>query len=167
MTRRNKAPILGWILLLVGGFLLLTHWYPITLNWTTLLMILGIGLFLIGVFHRDHGAVFPGTFLFLLGLLFYLRENYILITSWWNVWPLIILSIGVAFLILYIFEPDRKGVLFPGVILIAIGLIFLFVPWSLCWWEFIYWIGKLWPLILIVVGLHLILKSVRRKSAGN
>lgn len=165
MSDRRRPAALGWILLIIGVLLLLSYWYPISFNWMTLLIVLGIGLFIVGTLQRDHGAIFPGTFLFLLGLLFYLREHTLIHTPWWHLWPLIILSLGVAFVMLYIFDPARKGALFPGLFLIVLAFVFLFFPWS--WYEILYWIGKLWPVILIFLGLHLILKSVRREKVES
>ena len=163
MSHRNPTPLLGWILLIIGALLLLNHWHPFDLSWMTLLMILGLGLFVAGVLQRDHGAIFPGTFLFLLGLLFYLKEHSVFYTPWWHLWPLILLCLGISFLMLYIFEPARRGTMIPGAVLIIVGFVFLFFPYS--WNDIIYWFGKLWPVLLIILGLHLIIKAARRSRA--
>ncbi len=154
----NKGPyVFGWVILIIGAALLLNHWHSIELDWTSVLMIIGIALFVAGLLKHDHGAVFPGTLLFLLGLLFYLKANHVIWIPWWELWPVIILCIGVAFLIHFIIDPKRKGGLFPGLVLIAVGFLFLFAPF--CWFDIIVWVRKLWPVILIIMGLHLIYKS--------
>jgi hypothetical protein len=58
---------------------------------------------------------------------------------------------------------ERAGTILGGVILIVIGGIFLaqtlgYLPWSL--WETVV---KLWPLLLIIIGLWLIAKYFRMK----
>lgn len=163
----SRTATLGWILVIVGALLLLNHWHPypwerwyFTLNWITVLIILGVGLFIAGVFREDHGAVFPGTLLFLTGLMFYLKGRDVIYLPWWRLWPLFLMILGVSFISLCIFEPRRKNALLPGFILIGLAFFFLFFPWS--WDELFYWTGKLWPVLLIVIGLGILWKSVRK-----
>ncbi|TKJ39080.1 hypothetical protein CEE37_11705 [candidate division LCP-89 bacterium B3_LCP] len=161
MTPHKHSPILGWILLILGGILLFHHWDIFRLDWINILIILGIGLFLIGIFQKSHTAVFPGTFLFLLGLLFYLQDSYVIRGGWSELWPLILLFLGVAFITLYIFNPADRGALWPGIILIAISFFFLFFPWS--WFDIACWVSNLWPILLIIAGL-LIIRESRQKN---
>lgn len=164
MHHRTRTVTLGWILLLIGGLLLLNHWYPISLDWTTFLMILGIALFLIGLVQRNHDPVLPGTLIFFVGLLFYLKAHTFIVISWWQIWPLLTICVGIAFLVHFILNPEQKGFLFPGPLLIIMGFFFLFFPWSWWCWEITYWFGRLWPVILIIVGIYLILKSAHQSK---
>jgi hypothetical protein len=158
----NGRTTFGWILLIVGGILLFHYWDILELDWMTFLMALGVGLFIAGVLQRDHSAVFPGTFIFLIGLLFYLKDRYILEAPWWDIWPLIILFLGISFVMLYVFNPSRRDTLWPGLILIAVSFFLLFVPW--CWYDLFYWIGRLWPVLLILAGLFIILETRKRRK---
>ncbi len=162
MANRGRTRTFGWIVLIIGTILLVSHYHPISLDWTAVLMIIGIGLFVAGILQKDHGAVFPGTFLFLFGLLFSLKNSRIILMDWWELWPVILLLLGIAFLAHYIFDTDRKGRLLPGILLIAIAFLLLFVPF--CWYDIFYWVSKLWPVILIITGLYLIIKSTRRRK---
>jgi len=128
-------------------------------------MAIGVGFFLAGIFHRDRGAVFPGTFLFLIGLLFFLNDQDLILLPWWRLWPLFPLFLGVAFINLCIFDPGRKRALFPGIFLIIFAFIFLLLPGS--WNELFYWAGKLWPIVLIIIGLHILWKSFQREKTKD
>jgi hypothetical protein len=166
VSHHRRPYIFGWIIVIIGALLLLNHWFTIELDWTSVLMVIGIAFLVAGLLKRDHGTVFPGMLCLLLGLLFYLKANHVIWIPWGELWPVIILCIGVAFLIQFIVDPKRKGGLLPGLVLLAVGFLFLFTPF--CWFDIIYWIGKLWPVLLILVGLYLIFKSEKgRRDAGN
>lgn len=157
--KRSLTP--GIILVLIGGLLLLHHWFPFVLNWAAFLIILGIVFILLGISRRDHGAVFPGTFLFLIGLLFYLKSQGLIYLPWWQIWPLFALFLGVAFLALCVFDPQRRYAFFPGIFLVALAFLLLLFPWS--WDKIFYWISKLWPVILIIIGLRLLWKAKNKE----
>lgn len=162
MSHRNRVPIFGLILISIGVLLFLHQWHHIYLDWTTILMLIGAALFAAGLFQRDRGAVFPGTFLFLLGLVFYIDKYEYFLFSWWEWWPVVLLCLGIAFLVHFVFNPSRKGALIPGIILIVLGLLFLYAP--LCWYDLFYWVAKLWPILLILLGIYLIVKSLKRNK---
>ena len=84
MSNHRRTHVFGWIILIIGALLMFNHWHHIHFDWTAVLMIIGVVFLVAGLLRRDHGAVFPGTFLFLLGLLFYLKENHILWMPWWE-----------------------------------------------------------------------------------
>jgi len=159
-NRRNL--FWGWVLLLLGAFLLLDHRFPHLFGWYTILIGLGVALFVQGL-ARNKGAVFPGTFLFLLGLFFLLEQTEVIYLPGWQNWPLIVLFLGVSFVVLYVFDPNRRGALLTGTIIIAGAFIFLRYPHGRD--EILEWLGHWWPLILILIGLRIIWKtSVRQKS---
>jgi uncharacterized membrane protein HdeD (DUF308 family) len=166
MFHRSRTPVIGLILIAIGVLLFLHQWHRIHFDWTTILMLIGALLFVAGVFQRDRGAVLPGTFLFLLGLVFYLDKYEFMLFAWWERWPVVLLCLGIAFLVHFIFNPSRKGALIPGIILIIIGLLFLYAPF--CWYDLFNWTAKLWPILLILLGIYLIVKSLKRnREHGN
>lgn len=165
MQRNDRRSLVGFILLLAGLILLLDRWQPDFLGWNTLLVALGVALIVAGL-RRDRGAILPGTFLFLLGVLLLIKEQHLIYIPWWQTFPLIVLALGVSFVVLYLFDPQRKGVLIPGVLLIAGSLIYLKFPYILE--EIFDWLKRWWPLLLVIVGLRLIWSSTRapKKDAG-
>ncbi len=164
MSQRNHTGVLGWILLIVGGALILNSGFDLDIELTTLVMILGGVIFFAGVISRDHGAVFPGTFLFLTGLFFVLKDHRYILLPWWDLWVLIILALGISFVVHFLFDPERKGRLLPGVVLITAAFIFLYSPWTITdFFQAVFWLWHLWPLALIILGIHLIVKAVRER----
>ena len=111
-------------------------------------------------------AVFPGTFFFLMGLFFYFKEHHIFIAPWWDFWPFILLALGIAFVMQFLFDPDHKGGLIPGIILIAIAFWFLYFPWG--WHDILHglaWFGNIWfPALLIIGGFYIIVKSLKNRE---
>lgn len=162
MASARNSGTLGWILVIIGGALILNHWLQLEFEWTTVVMLLGALIFIAGVVGRDHGAVFPGTFLFLFGLFFILKEHHRILMPWWDVWVLVLLALGIAFVVLYLFEPNKGGRLLPGIILIVIAFFLLYSPWCISdIFGAVLWLWHLWPLALIVIGISLILRALR------
>ena len=160
MAHRNRTPVIGLLFIAIGILLFLHQWHHVHFDWTTILMLIGVALFVAGLFQHDRGAVFPGTFLFLLGLVFYVDKYEYMLFSWWEIWPVVLVCLGIAFLVHYVFNPSRKGALIPGLILIVIGIVFLYVPF--CWYDLWYWIFRLWPILLILLGIYLIVRTLKR-----
>ncbi len=158
MQRTDRRSLVGFILLLAGLILLLDRWQPDLLGWNTLLIALGVALLVAGA-RQDRGAILPGTFLFLLGVLLLVKQQHLIYIPWWQTFPLIVLALGVSFVVLYLFDPHRKGVLIPGVLLIAGSLIYLKFPYI--WEDILDWLGRWWPILLVIVGLRLIWSSTR------
>jgi hypothetical protein len=108
---------------------------------------------------QSFAGVFPGLVLVLLGVLFLLSQYGYLQGEWWQYF---LVGLGVIFVILAWVQHlgqdsgwPRLGLIFTGLLLIAIGLLFLFDP------------NNWWPLLLIAAGLVLIIRYVfLRKRAG-
>jgi hypothetical protein len=162
MLPKRFPALLGWVLLLFGAALLLDRWHPHLLGWSTALIALGVALFYLGA-ARDRGAIFPGTFLLLLGLLNLLRSQGVADLPWSLTWPLILLILGVAFVTLFIFDPDRRGALPIGIFIIIIS--FLFIRFPHFWKDILDTAGTWWPVIFILIGLRILWSSRKNKSS--
>lgn len=132
--------------------------------WPLFVMVPGLFLLLLSFSSRSaRGAVFPGTIVTLVGLLFLAWFNHwfsIDMTRFWPVFPCIV---GFAFVMLYIFEPGASGVLVPAFILLTISVVFFGINY-----------GKLgrgilayWPVLLVVIGLASIVRSLTCRPAGG
>ena len=162
--RRGLFPAL--FLIFIGAVFLLRsfhvfHWRDI---WPILLFGVGLLLFCSAFGKRDKGAVFPGTILILVGAFFYLWKNYYLPWYMDELWPVFPLIVGVAFFALFFFSPKEWGVLIPATILTFVSAIFFLnnfgtLPWSA--WAFI---GRTWPIVLIVIGVLILLSHSRKRS---
>ena len=105
-----------------------------------------------------YSGVTGGLILILLGTLFLLATQHYI--HWYDWWAFFLLGLGAIFILDFIVRtvtahgrPVQNGKLVAGAILIAIGAAHIFgmVSW--------------WPLILIVVGLVLLLGSLKKSSA--
>lgn len=163
--RRSLFP--GLFLIFIGMVFLFRslHLFRWRDMWPLFLVGLGLLLFFSAFGKRDKRAVFPGTILILVGGFFFLWENYYLPWYMDEVWPIFPFIVGIAFCVLFLFNPRDWGVLIPAAILIFISSVFFLdnfgtLPWSA--WTVI---GRTWPLILIVIGILILLSHMRRKSS--
>ena len=75
-------------------------------------------------------------------------------------WPIFLIIFGVSFLVLFIIDPKEYGVLIPAGILLFIGVTKLLK--KMHYWEVYDVVIKLWPLIFVIVGLGIIINSLRK-----
>lgn len=98
------------------------------------------------------GNVIWGIIFILVGVLLLLKQVYNLeILSMRNLWPFIILFIGLAFEIDYFADRRNPGVLVPGGIFMTIGFLFIFETQTS--WAYS---GKTWPIYLLAVAIGLL-----------
>jgi hypothetical protein len=134
----------------------LLHWND---AWPLILVGIGTMLFISGLGRTDKGAVFPGTVLILVGVFFFLwsRLEFLDYLDMDELWPVFPLIVGVAFFVLFLVNPKDWGTVIPGAILIFISLLFFFTNFGLLSASQWVRIGRLWPLILIIIGIGLLL----------
>ena len=161
----------GFFLILLGAILLIHKLVPDFLGWRQLypLIILGLGimyLFRASMKPRNsRGGVFPGTILLLAGIFFILR-NYDLVPFYYvrDVWQVFVIIFGLGFLALYIANPKDWGVLIPAGIFIFIGVLSLLKMYFIIDWELWDILSDYWPTILILIGLAIIINSLRKEN---
>lgn len=167
----NRRPSIwpGLILVIIGAVLLLYNLDIFNFGWHELypIILMGIGvLFFTSIIGKRHkGAVFPGTILFLLGLFYFLR-NYEIIPYYYmrEVWPVILIIVGLAFFAVFLTNPRDWGQLIPAGTLLVLGIGFLLRELNIIRWNIWQAIRDYWPTILIVIGAGIILGSLRRKQ---
>jgi hypothetical protein len=108
---------------------------------------------------RNSGIGF-GIFLIAIGLIF-LAGQVVPGLAWWNLWPLIVVLVGV----IQMFTPSHRDEWGPerimdGLGTVIIGLVLLgntlgIISWTV-WWTFI----TLWPVLLISLGIGLLGKGL-------
>jgi hypothetical protein len=103
---------------------------------------------------RINEKVITGGLLLLLGVLFILDNFHVIDAgSLWDYWPLFIIAPGLSRLL----TPTRPGQRVGGVILVAIGSLFLLRNLGFLWVPF----HKLWPFGLVALGLYVIWQAAR------
>ncbi len=158
-TEANNNWISGVALLLIGGWFLLMNlggapsWQEQL--WPTYPLLGGMALIAhyFGNGRREAGVLIPGTAGLLLGAFFFFFT--LGLVEWgalgW-LWPIFPLIGGFAFLVAW-YAGRQHALLIPAIGAMAVGLIgLLFAPS----WGSVAWIGRIWPVMLIAVGLILL-----------
>ena len=129
MSKQFSNIFLGVLFVLFGTLLLLNELDILYFSWSeaypVILIVLSISSF-ISVFRGNKDASFWGTVLGVSGIFFFFR-NYGFVDYFWvcEVWPVILLSLGLGFIALFILKPHDWGVLIPGSILTFLGITFI------------------------------------------
>jgi hypothetical protein len=162
MAHHNHTPIWGIILVVIGILLLLETLDLYIFHWSLILVCVGLGFMIFAFSSEDKGGVFPGTIFLLIGLLFFLRYHDILDDPMFLMWPIFLVIIGAAFLLLYIFRPDDWGLLIPAGILLFLGILSFAHNYDFLPWEPMRFVQRYWPLILIAIGAKMLMTTRRR-----
>ena len=160
-SKKQGRPVaLGVALILIGVFFLADRAGIVEFSWPLILLAIGVAIIAGAGKGKRADVMFPGTLLFLLGLVFLLEHN----TPWFHggwgdAWPLLIIAVGLAFIVSYFANTSKgTGPLIPGVVLIGLGFLFFLATYNVIHWtrlgNFIQW----WPLILVLVGIWLLVK---------
>jgi hypothetical protein len=151
----NKSVITGIALITIGIIFLLPSFTDLSLRelWPVLMLGPGI-LFFVSYFsdRKSYGLLMPGSILTVYGLLFFFCS----IFGWYwirELWPFYLVGPGAGFILMYYFGKKETGLLVPGAVLTSLGVIFLLSTTDY---------GYLWPLVIIIAGVLLIVKSRRK-----
>jgi len=88
---------------------------------------------------------FGGLFLILLGMLILLVQfDYF---NWSELWPLILIGLGLLFLVGFFINRINYGLLMPSMILLIIGTLFLYMERT-SWYN----MDRLWPTFVMAPG---------------
>lgn len=145
------------IALMVGGLVLLlaaAKLFSMATLWPLIPLTIGVAM-AIAYFTGPRAAslLLSGAMLGLVSLLFF----YCAITGWdkmVQLWPLLLVAPGGAFLLLYAFTKDTNN-LSVAIMLIVTAVLFMILS---------HLFGKLWGLVLLLVGAVFLAMSLLRKS---
>lgn len=172
MANNNRGGrIAAGIFLILCGILLLLLTtgildYRIKVLWPLFILVPGLIFAAMAFSSRStRGAIFPATFLTLIGVLFLLWANR-MIDGFHLTWPAFPGIIGLSFIMLYIFEPEG-GLLIPALVLLAVSLVGFGINYHLVGPDAWKW----WPIIFVAIGVGLVLRAFFRsgpkRNAGN
>lgn len=106
---------------------------------------------------RTSAGWVPGLIVAGLGILFLLNNlNVVVIYNWWQLWPVVVIAIGITKLI----DAGQKA---TGAVMIVVGGIFLAT--TLGWFSWRVW--ELWPLALIGAGVVMLIERLSALSKGS
>jgi hypothetical protein len=166
---KSKSTVFGIFLIALGSVLLLDRFEIIYFGWGRIFwMFLGIWgavLAVQGFSMKRRGRTFWGSLLFFFGIFFSLD-------AWDLIWLTdelgfggMSLALGLAFVMLYVFEPRNVGVLAPAVLFVGFGAAMILVEYNyLDWWEVRRAIRDYWPVALILWGVAILLKRKPQAS---
>jgi hypothetical protein len=160
----RRSLTVGLVLLVLGGFFLLSRRFPMSGPGVTLLLIGTIFLVLSAV-RGFRGPLLPGGVLLGLGAGFLLRAPLEPILPRWAT---IVLGLGAGFLLVAAIDTAaghrgrRPSPLVPGVILVAVALLGALAQ-SPAVREVFGRVENLWPWALVVAGLLLVGQAVLRR----
>jgi hypothetical protein len=152
MNTQKRGVIAGIILIVLGLVFLAAQFFGGAGDAVVLLLI--GGGFVYGYFsHQQYGLLIPGGILVGLGLGSLLEQTMPLDDGFGTV------GLGVGFILIYLIDLVRRGTtswwpLAPGTILVLIGL-------AEGYPEFQAWFSRGWPLLLILFGLLLLVRTLR------
>ncbi|MCM3715077.1 DUF5668 domain-containing protein [Alkalihalobacillus oceani] len=148
----------GFLLIGIGCYFLLQQLsFPFAaqlLSWPSILIVIGIAFLAQGYWGRESSMVFPGSLLTGLGVHFHGLQ---FIASWPDHWGMYPFIISLAFFLS--FQKTKRDGLIPAIILLIIAIISFTslnpFAWLLHTFAFL---GGIWPLILIALGIILLIK---------
>jgi len=161
-SHKNKL-WLGIAFVIIGTALLLNKFGILTFGWkkivSVLLVIYGAYLGYMGFGLDSNRKVFWGSIWFFFGIYLFIDSSGLLNPEVHFFWPVVLITVGLSFLMAFVNRPRDIALLLPAVTLTSIGVLFLLtnlgVIYSFELWEKT---EKLWPILLIILGLYFILK---------
>ncbi len=171
-TSRNGNAVIGVLLLLAGGWFLAQQFFPglanvidLQVEWPVLMVIIGAAILLLSVLFRSPGLAVPAAIVAGVGGILYYQNQSGDWASWSYMWTLIPGFIGVGTLIKDLLEGRLLAGLREGLTAIAFSAaLFVFFSGIMGGTD---WLSKLWPLILIAVGISILLRNFQEKRASR
>ena len=175
MRRRSGAILPGLLLVALGAWLLAgtlgVRLPGLETVWPVGLIVFGLA-FIAQFFaggQRSEGLIFTGVATLLLGGFFLaITLGALVWTDIGRLWPIYILIGGLAFLAQWLVRPGERGLLVPAVLALAAGGATLALTLGVVRADIAEQIIRLWPVVLIVLGLGLLgsyLLSGRKKES--
>ncbi|KYK22044.1 hypothetical protein AYK24_02640 [Thermoplasmatales archaeon SG8-52-4] len=157
--------IAGLLFILLGAILILQNFSLFDQYFLRSfgLFTLGILLFFQGVLSKPPRRVFLSSFFTLLGAYYILGELNLLSTSPGLIIPVYTIIIGLSFYPVFLIEKGKWDKVLLGNLIILVGILFLFWHLELIPNQYLINItNTYWPVILILSGLLIFMKGLRK-----
>jgi hypothetical protein len=159
--RRGGSIVVGLILILLGGWFLVSQFYPdlavwfeIDFSWPLILVGVGLMLLLMGVGLGAPGMAVPAAIVGGIGLMMYWQNATGNWESWAYTWTLIPGFVGVGILLQGLLEGNFRQAFGAGGTMLLISLVLFVVFASFLGGVEI--LGPYWPVLLILLGLFML-----------
>ena len=165
--RSLSFSLVGIFLILLGTGILLQRLHILSHQWSTVVWacfgIVGFLAVIQGFAERGRGKAFWGSLLFFVSTAVLVQRFSLIEFEPWDVPATISLAIGLSFLILFLFDPRRIGVLIPLLLFGGYGVLYYLWWWDVInWFDLKYYIRTYWPAVIILWGASLVFQ--RRKK---
>lgn len=162
-TKRSGMAV-GAVLIIVGAWLLIVQFIPALrgwFSWPTIIIAVGLLLFLLGVFLGEYEMAIPGCIVGGIGGILFWQNTTGNWESWSYIWALIPGFAGTGTLIAGLLRRDGgqvRGGLWTMLVSAALFLVFgsLFGAIGV--------LGQYWPVLLIVLGLFALIQGLTRRG---
>jgi predicted membrane protein len=109
---------------------------------------------------RTPAGMIPGLILAGVGALFLLSNlGYVPIYNWWQLWPLVVIAVGIVKLV----DSPDSGEQAIGAIMVVVGGVFLATTFGWVSWR----VWQLWPVALIGLGLVMLIQRINQDEEGR
>ena len=160
-TERNL--FLGVLFILLGAAILLQRIHVFPFDGRAILWGLvaagGLSIAIRAFMTRQHGAVFWGSLLFFIGVAFFVHRLMLSGSAPWDFPATLSLALGLSFLMLFIYDPRRIGLLVPVLFFGGYGVLYYLWWWDVVDWSDVrYYFSTYWPALVILWGLTLLFR---------
>jgi hypothetical protein len=165
--RSREFSIFGIFMILLGIGLILHKLNLLHYGWKTIFWlcigVAGLVSTVRAFVTRQRGVVFWGSLLFFVSIAMLVHRLALIDFVPWDVPATFSLAFGLAFLMLFFFEPRRFGVLIPVLLFCGYGILYYLWWWDVIdWFEMKYYFHTYWPVLIILWGLSMLF--VRKRS---
>jgi len=164
----NRFPFFGLLLIIVGALLLRREFHLFYFSWHIvgwgLLSLWGAFSFIQGFSKNEGGKVFFGTAAILFGLYNILRTFDFIEIHYHTFLSIVFIILGFSFLTTTIAEKSL-WLLLPTLFFGGVGTVLLLDEYGyIDSWDIWNYAHMFWPIVIILFGLLIVLRSSRRKS---
>jgi len=172
MSRSKRTSLIGGVLLiLLGTFFLILRFFPgaramfdVAFTWPFILIAVGCGLFLIGVFTGEPEMAVPACIVAGIGGILYWQNVTSNWDSWAYVWALIPGFAGVGHILAGVLSGKMKSIREGVETLLVSGV--LFVIFASIFGPFAF-LGAYWPVLLIALGVMMLVRALWPSSRSR
>jgi hypothetical protein len=165
--RPKGFSIFGIFLIVLGIGLILSKLNLLQYRWGiilwTCLGVAGLASVIQAFITRRRGVVFWGSLLFFTSITIILHRFELLNFAPWDDVATFSLALSLSFLMLFVYEPSRFGVLVPVFFFGGYGVLYYLWWWDVIdWFEMKHYLHLYWPVLIILWGISLVFRPKRR-----
>ncbi len=164
IEKKSKGiPIFGIFFILLGTGIFLSKLHLFAYGWKTVfwicMAVVGIMSVIQAYIVRRRGTVFWGSLLFFASVAILVHRFELIDFIPLDIPATFSLALGLSFLMMYLYDPRKIGVLIPVLFFGGYGILYYLWWWDIIdWFEMKDYIHLYWPALIILFGLTLIFR---------